>query len=161
MSEQQPSIEPIIIERPNVLKAKVGGSLDASLATKAEQSVQLLAKDFKVWLEEVIATMQAQRQQIGQNALTKHATEELYTQVLEVKSLGETYGYALITRFAHSLCRLLIKLKDHQAAPTALVDAHIDAIKAALRGDMKAADHPVGSVLAKELELQVEKFIQA
>ena len=159
---QQPSepIIPVIIDRPNDLKTKVGGSLDASLATKAEQSVQLMAKDFGAWLDEVITALTQTRAALGDKPLTRENTAALYTQALEVKSLGETYGYALITRFAHSLCRLLIRLADNQAAPSLLADAHIDAIKAALRSGMKAADHPVGSVLATELEKQVEAFFK-
>lgn len=154
----QLSIEPIIIERENALKTKVGGSLDPALAVKAEQAVQLLSRDFAAWLEEVITSMQAARTALGASAITKSNSSTLYTQALEVKSLGEIYGYPLITRFAHSLCRLLIRLNDTRTAPPALVDAHLDAIRAALRGGMKTPDHPVGSVLAQELELQVSKL---
>lgn len=152
--------EPVLIERPNELKAKAGGSLDASLATKAEQAVTEMSGDFGKWLEDVVTQMSEARTALGNAPLTLASTTALYTQALEVKSLGGTYGYALITRFANSLCRLLIKLEGERPAPQALVDAHIQAIKAALRNNMKADDHPVGAALALELEQQVAKFHQ-
>jgi hypothetical protein len=39
-----------------------------------------------------------------------------------------------------------------------LIDAHIDAIKAAVRDDIKDEDHPVGKVLVQELESRVKEF---
>jgi hypothetical protein len=40
-----------------------------------------------------------------------------------------------------------------------LVDAHIDAIKAAVRDEIRTETHPVGKVLIAELESRVEQFI--
>jgi hypothetical protein len=51
----------------------------------------------------------------------------------------------------------MIDDKEKRAAtPMELVDAHIDAIKAAVRDDIKTDDHPVGSVLVEELERRVK-----
>lgn len=155
-------VEPVLIERPNELKVKVGGSLDPSLVSKAESAVTLMSTNFQQWLDDVVRLMIEARGALGaQTPLTRAATTDLYTKALEVKSLGETYGYALVTRFARSLCRLLIRLQGDQAAPQALVDAHIDAIRAALKEGMKTADHPVGTLLAAELEQQVERYFIA
>jgi hypothetical protein len=38
----------------------------------------------------------------------------------------------------------------------ALIDAHIDAIKAAVRENMTSDDHPVGGALVAELERKVK-----
>ena len=43
-------------------------------------------------------------------------------------------------------------------APMALVDAHIDGIKAAVKGHIQTDTHPVGSALVSELERQVREF---
>jgi hypothetical protein len=40
-----------------------------------------------------------------------------------------------------------------------LVDAHIDAIKACVRDDIKVDTHPVGKVLAAELEGRVATYL--
>jgi hypothetical protein len=82
--------------------------------------------------------------------------ENLYFRAHDLKGLGTTYGYQLITRIAASLCRLIDEKDKRVSAPMALVDAHIDAIKAAVREDMKADDHPIGGALAAELERRVK-----
>ena len=43
-------------------------------------------------------------------------------------------------------------------APMALVDAHIDGIKAAIRDNIKTEDHPVGKILVTELERRVAEI---
>jgi hypothetical protein len=43
-------------------------------------------------------------------------------------------------------------------APLFLVDAHIDAIRAAVRDGIKDVEHPVGKVLAEELERRVSQY---
>jgi hypothetical protein len=39
-----------------------------------------------------------------------------------------------------------------------LIEAHIDAIKAAARDDIKTEDHPVGRILVQELESRITDF---
>ena len=39
-----------------------------------------------------------------------------------------------------------------------LIDAHIDAIKAAARDDIKSEEHPVGKILVQELEGRIKEF---
>jgi hypothetical protein len=39
-----------------------------------------------------------------------------------------------------------------------LVDAHIDGIKASVRGDIRSEDHPVGRKLVQELEDRVARL---
>ena len=54
----------------------------------------------------------------------------------------------------------MIDEKDKRANTSLeLVDAHIDAIKAAVRDDIKSDDHPVGSVLVEELERRVKAVV--
>ena len=51
----------------------------------------------------------------------------------------------------------MIDDKDKRSAtPLELVDAHIDAIKAAVRDDIKSDEHPTGRVLVEELERRVK-----
>jgi hypothetical protein len=40
-----------------------------------------------------------------------------------------------------------------------LVDGHIDAIRAAVRDEIRTDTHPVGKVLIAELERRVDEFI--
>jgi len=153
------SAEPIIIERKNVLRERVGGSLDDGLAHRAEASVNNLSGNFTQWLEETVTHLLDARQAMGASPINRQTGSALYTAVLETKSLGETYGYPLVSRFSHSLARLLVKLPEDKNAPCQLVDAHIDAIRAVLRTGMTKPNDPVGIALAIELEQQVAALL--
>ena len=81
--------------------------------------------------------------------------ETLYLRAHDLKGLGTTYEFPLITRIGASLCRLIDDKDKRLTVSMALVDAHIDGIKAAVRDDIKTDEHPVGRVLIEELERKV------
>ena len=60
-----------------------------------------------------------------------------------------------VTRIAGSLCKLIDDPAKRADAPMFLVDAHIDAIKAAVKGGVQTDTHPTGQQLVRELEQQV------
>jgi hypothetical protein len=151
---------PLMIERPNKLKERVGGSLDAALVVKAETAIKAMSGDFQKWMEETVERVINQRQAIGTAPIFQANKGPLYTAVLETKSLGETYGYPLISRFAQSLAKLLVQLPATKSAPAVLVDAHLDAIRAALRSPITSTNDPIGNRLAAELETQVTEFLK-
>jgi hypothetical protein len=81
--------------------------------------------------------------------------ESLYLRAHDLKGLGATYEFPLITRIAASLCKLIDDKEKRLGASMQLIDAHIDAIKAAVRDDIKTDQHPVGKILITELERRV------
>ena len=149
-----------MIPPPNALKLKVGGgrlgAIDPAAIAKAEAALKSLANNFAQWLADEITKLDAARQQIRSVGVTAETMENLYLRAHDLKGLGTTYGYQLITRIAGSLCRLIDDKDKRARAPLDLVDAHIDAIKAAVRDDIKNDDHPVGRVLVEELERRVK-----
>ncbi len=86
--------------------------------------------------------------------------ESLYLRAHDLKGLGATYEFPLVTRIAASLCRLIDDPKTRAAAPMGLVDAHIDAIKAVVRDDIKSDDHPMGRAIAVELETKTQAHLR-
>lgn len=150
-----------IIPVQNTLKAKVGsgagrlGAIDPAAIAKAEAALKSLSGNFAQWLTDEITKLDAARTTVKAEGVTAEAMEGLYLRCHDLKGLGATYGFPIITRIAGSLCRLIDDKDKRTAAPMGLVDAHIDAIKAAVRDDIKEETHPVGSVLVKELEARV------
>lgn len=149
-----------MIQVPNTLRLKVGGgnrlgAIDPSAIAKAEAALKSLSGNFAQWLQDEITKLETARQQVRAEGPTYDNMESLYLRTHDLKGLGTTYGFPLITRIAASLCRLIDDKDKRTAAPMGLVDAHIDAIKAAVRDDIKAEDHPVGRILVKELESRV------
>lgn len=152
-----------MIQPPNALRLKVGGgrlgAIDPAAIAKAEAALKSLASNFTQWLADEIAKLDTARQQVKSDGVTAQTMENLYLRAHDLKGLGTTYGYQLITRIAGSLCRLIDDKEKRAAAPLELIDAHIDAIKAAVRDDIKSDDHPVGSVLVQELERRVKALV--
>jgi hypothetical protein len=149
-----------MIQVPNTLRLKVGGGnrlgmIDPGAIAKAEAALKSLSGNFAQWLQDEITKLEAARQQIRAEGPTYDNMESLYLRTHDLKGLGTTYGFPLITRIAGSLCRLIDDKDRRTSAPMGLVDAHIDAIKAAVRDDIRAEDHPVGQVLVQELESRV------
>lgn len=148
-----------VIPPSNNLRLKVGGGriggVDPAAIAKAEAALKSLSGNFSQWLQDEINKLDASRHEVKVQGLTHETMENLYLRAHDLKGLGTTYGYQLITRIAASLCRLIDEKDKRLGAPMPLVDAHIDAIKASVREDMKSDAHPVGGMLVQELERQV------
>ena len=152
MSQQNPVIQP-----PS-LRLKVGGrfgAIDPSAIAKAEAALKSLSGNFAQWLSEEVIKLDAARQLVRDNGVTAETMETLYLRAHDLKGLGTTYEFPLITRIGASLCRLIDDKDKRLTVSLPLVDAHIDAIKAAVRDSIKTDDHPVGRILIEELERKV------
>ena len=159
MSEQKSGH---LIQPSNALRLKVGagrlGMIDASAIAKAEAALQSLSGNFAQWLNDEVAKLEAARQGVRAEGVTADTMETLYLRAHDLKGLGATYGFPLITRIAGLLCRLIDDKAKRTDAPMPLIDAHIDAIKAAVRDGIKDVDHPIGKVLVQELETRVREL---
>lgn len=148
-----------VIQVPNTLRLKVGarfGALDAGAIAKAEAALKSLSTNFSQWLQDELNKLQAARARVQAEGMTPEASEILYMRAHDLKGLGTTYEYPLVTRIAASLCKLIDDPGKRASAPMALVDAHIDAINAAVREEMKTDEHPVGRALVEALEGRVK-----
>ena len=155
MSQQNPGQ---VIPVSNNLRLKVGGrfgSIDPSAIAKAEAALKSLSGNFAQWLSDEVVKLDAARQKVRAEGVSPETMETLYLRAHDLKGLGTTYEFPLITRIGASLCRLIDDKDKRLTVSIALVDAHIDAIKAAVRDDIKTDEHPVGKILIEELERKV------
>ncbi len=153
-----------IIQVPNTLRAKVGGrlgALDADAIAKAEAALADLSSQFDDWLMDEIKKLEDVQAQIKVEGYTKENSEALFYRAHDLKGLGTTYGYPFITRIAGSLCKMLDEEDKRVVAPRKLVDAHLDTIRAIVRDQIKADNHPMGKILAETLESRVKEHLIA
>jgi hypothetical protein len=147
-----------VIRPPNTLKLKVGGGfvgIDAAAVAKAEEALAAMSSQFGAWLKDEIDKLDAAQADIRTEGWTAKTSEALYFRAHDLKGLGATYQYPLVTRLAASMCRMLDDPGKRLNAPQVLVDAHIDAIRAVVRDKIQTDDHPVGRSLAETLEARV------
>jgi len=150
-----------MISVPNTLKAKIGGrfgGIDPAALAKAEAALKGLADNFGQWMDDELTKLAAARDRIRAEGYNAETAENLYFRAHDLKGLGATYGFPLVTRIAGSLCRLIDDPATRLRAPPVLLDAHIDAINASVRGKICDADHPVGKTLVEELERRVREY---
>lgn len=138
--------------------ARVGGAgrLDPDVLARAEAALKSLSSQFSQWLNDEIVKLENARAAVQHQGLMGDAGEALYMRAHDLKGLGSTYEFPIITRIAGSLCKLLDDVEKRGNAPLYLVDAHINAIKAAVRDDVRDDANPVGRALAEVLEDQVQ-----
>jgi hypothetical protein len=152
VSQQNP------VTQPPGLRLKLGGrfgAIDPSAIAKAEAALKSLSGNFAQWLNDEVVKLDAARQRVRDEGVTAETMETLYLRAHDLKGLGTTYEFPLITRIGASLCRLIDDKDKRLSVSMPLVDAHIDGIKAAVRDDIKTDEHPVGRVLIEDLERQV------
>jgi chemotaxis protein histidine kinase CheA len=155
VSQQNPGQ---VIQVPNTLRLKVGGrfgAIDPSAIAKAEAALKSLSGNFSQWLQDEVVKLENARLRVKNDGVTAETMESLYLRAHDLKGLGATYEFPLITRIAASLCKLIDDKEKRLTASIVLIDAHIDAIKAAVRDDIKTDQHPVGKILITELERRV------
>ena len=147
-----------VIRPPNTLRLKVGGGfggIDANAIAKAEEALKAMSSQFGQWLQDEIDKLDQAQTAIRAEGFTPRTAEDLYFRAHDLKGLGATYQYPLVTRLAGSLCKLLDDPTRRMDASPLLLDAHIDAIRAVVRDQIQTEDHPTGRVLAETLEAEV------
>lgn len=158
MSEQTGQM----IRVPNTLKLKVGGRLggiDPSAIAKAEAALKSLSSNFAEWLRDEVTKLESARARVHEEGWKSETAENLYLRAHDLKGLGATYEFPLITRIAASLCKMIDSPETRLNAPLKIIDAHIDAIRACVRDDIRDDSNPLGAALAGELEQNVKTFL--
>lgn len=161
-----PKEKPIeFIVPPNKLKAKIGGSLvglDMDAVRRAEAALSELSEHFDSWIadeaEKLFSAWAAYEQATGD----ADRRNDLHRCAHDLKGLAPTYGFPLVGRVAHSLSKLTDEaLMSGFGPPATLLRAHVDAIRAMISNNIRTDDHPVGSVLASELETRAHELLAA
>ncbi len=161
MTKQKP-LE--VITPPNMLKVKTGGQLpkfDERAVARAEQALKQLAHQFDDWMNEEVAKLEAAYAALAGGPVAGEAGETLFRAAHDIKGLGSTYEFPLVTRLAASFCRLIETEGLRKNADASLVRAHVEAIRAAVRDGVRTEDHPVGKLLLTELESRVARALAA
>lgn len=152
---------PQTIRPPNPLRAKLGGfgGIDSDAVARAEAALKAMSAQFEQWLEDEVTKITAAQMALREQGLNTQTAEALYFRAHDLKGLGTTYNYPIVTRIAASLCRLLDDQERRLTMPVALLSAHVDAIRAVVRDQIQTDDHPVGRELAEALEAQVKTLL--
>jgi hypothetical protein len=149
---------------PPTMRDKVGPrgpALDADAIARAESALKDMSGNFQSWIAEDVEKLDAARHTARAAGYSEETAEAMFARAHDLKGLGTTYEYPLVTAIAGSLCRLLESPEARavtQRAP-ALAEAHVEAVRAIVRDRARAPDHPVGKAIAEELRARVEDLL--
>jgi hypothetical protein len=139
---------------PGGLRLRLGGGLgvDPDAVARAEAALASLSSNFETWMADEIAKLDAAWARVLAEGANAQTLEGLYMRAHDLKGLGATYQYPLVTRIAGSLCRLLHDPARRLAAPMDLLQAHFGAIKHAVAQKIRTDEDPWAAQAAADLE---------
>jgi len=129
--------------------------IDPSAVARAEAALAAMSVNFDEWLKIEITRMEGAMSDVQIQGRTEGNMEALYHRAHDLKGLGATYGFPIISQIAGTLCRLIDSADRRKSAPMSLVAVHVEAIKAAARNGIRTDDDPVGKALVLELAATV------
>lgn len=127
---------------------------------RADETLKSMAGSMRQWIDADLVHLQALRLEADAAHWDSGSTEALMCAAHDLKGLGATYGFPLVSAIAASLCRLTETEagKAVVARDPALARAHVDALRAIVRDNIRAPNHPVGMALKQTLEAEVAKL---
>jgi chemotaxis protein histidine kinase CheA len=127
----------------------------------AERALTRLSGDFQLWMNDECAKLDVARCKIRDSALTKETGQELFLAAHDIKGDGATFGFAEVVRAADSLCRLLEHSPDLTKIPMAIIDQHVDAIRAIVREHGRPDIARIAGALNEKLRSVTDEFLLA
>ncbi len=123
-----------VINPPNELRKAVSlATADDDPIARAEAALAELSSDFASWMHAECDRLETARQDVISRGFTEKTHDALFRAAHDIKGEAATFGYPHLTGVAESLCRLLEHTPDWVRIPLALVDQHVDAIRAIAR----------------------------
>ncbi len=132
--------------------------LDPGLLARAEAALQALQREFSGWMTEETGKLEAARARIHAESGAADAWNELLNRAHDLKGLGTTFGHPTATCVCASLCRLLDDPAHRAATSLALMDAHVDAVRA-LADNTIDERGPEGAALCEALEARTDEAL--
>jgi len=139
-----------------------GGSkdgFDTAALTRAEEALAALAVDFSTWMRDESTKLETARETFRIDPSQNDNQQALYRAAHDIRGQGKTFGYPLAAELADGLCDLIDGAHEVDAKVLELVDAHIDAIRAVVRDDVRANEDKVARDLIVELRGAREAII--
>jgi hypothetical protein len=91
--------------------------------------------------------------------LTPQTRLELFLAAHDIKGDSSTLGYPEVVTAADSLCRLLEHAPDLRKVPMAIIDQHVDAVRAIVREHSRSDISNIATALTHKLRTVTDEFL--
>lgn len=138
---------------------KPGPAIDPDAIARAEQALAALSIEFSGWMRKEVTVLDTARQIIRERGLDENSRAALFRAAHDIKGEAATFGYPIAARMAASLCLLIDGTDLTEPLPMALVDRHVDAIRALVRQDVRGEDDEMAVQVAEQLDQVTAKTL--
>ena len=104
--------------------------------------------------------LETARQEVARQGFTEKTHGELFRAAHDIKGEAATFGYPAVVGAAESLCRLLDHTPDRARIPLALVEQHVDAVRAIAREYSRTDLASVAGTLTRRLREVTDEFLR-
>lgn len=132
---------------------------DGDPIARAQAALNELSSDFAAWMQDECDRLNAARQNVKTNGFSKQNIDEIFRAAHDIKGDAATFGYPLVAPIAESLCRLIEHTPDARKIPLALLDQHVDAVRAVVREHARPDIDGIASALNGRLQAVTEEFL--
>ena len=126
---------------------------------RAEQALAQISSEFSTWMDAECERLDAARRKVKREGLSKATRWEIFLAAHDVKGDAGTFGYPEVIPAADSLCRLLEHSPDLGKIPIAIVDQHVDAVRAIVREHGRPDNAAVAAALTRKLRAVTDEFL--
>lgn len=150
---------PVIIEPPQRARLAdfAGAKFDDADMSKASRAVAQVLTRYPTLMADEVAKVRA-AWKAAPRELTAESVAETFKVAHDLAGCGETFDYPLVTVLARSLCRLFKQGDLKRPEMREVVEAHIAALQAVVRDNVRGHGGDVGLALAAELDRAITKF---
>ncbi len=151
-----------VITPPHELRrvvAPAGDVIDDPVA-RAEAALAELSSEFGTWMNSECERLETARQEVRRAGFTQQSHDALFRAVHDIKGEAGTFGFPAVAGIADSLCRLVEHTPEMQRIPLALVDQHVDAVRAVVREYARPDLLDAAAALTKRLREVTDEFLR-
>jgi HPt (histidine-containing phosphotransfer) domain-containing protein len=150
-----------VITPPNKLEGVAGDALDGDdPVARAEAALAQLSSEFSGWMDDECEQLDRARRSVRQAGMAAQQREALFRAAHDIKGQAATLGFPLVAAVAESLCLLIDETDDPRRIPLALVDQHVDAVRAIIREHDRPQAEAVASRLTRTLRDVCDDFLR-
>lgn len=151
-----------VITPPHKLRKAVGkpsAVMDDPVA-RAEQALAQLSGEFTTWMNDECERLDAARHAVAASGFNAKTRQALFHAAHDIKGQAATFGYPAVEGAAESLCRLIEHSPDLNRVPIALVEQHVNAVRAIIRENTRPDAAAVAAQLTTTLRTVTDEFLR-
>jgi hypothetical protein len=148
------------IDPPHPIRDKVtgGGPMTGKMLKKAEGVVQKHAEQYigraQEQIDELVESVAIAKSETGDR---KEIFEKVFLKSHDIRGLGSTFGYFLVTDIAASLCNFVESVDEYGDDVIEVVNAHVDALRGMVGNNIRGDGGKIGREILAGLAVAVEK----